>query len=82
MKIFIIFILLLGCFCVVYSQSLQSPGYYNQLFITWVKARTANKQHDSEILKTLLMLQERPSEKKELAKMCTQFRKDKKLKDK
>jgi len=82
MKIFIICVLVVGCFCVVYSQSMQSPSYYNQLFLAFARARVENKQHDAEILKALLMVQEHPSDKKKLAKMCIQFVKDNELKDK
>ena len=81
MKIFIICVLVLVCFCVVYSQSLRSPSYTNQLHLAFFTARLEHKQHDAEILKALLMLQEHPSDKIKLAKICTQFVKDKGLKD-
>lgn len=64
------------------SQSLQSPSYANQLILAFFTARLEHKQHDAEILKALLMVQEHPSDKIKLAKICAQFVKDKGLKDK
>ena len=54
----------------------------NRLFLAFLQARLENKQHDAEILKALLMVQEHPSDKIKLAKICAQFVKDNGLKDK
>ena len=63
------------------TQSLQSPSYYNQLFLAFVKARVEHRVHDATVLKTLLMAQEHPNAKAKLAKLCKKFIKDEKIED-
>lgn len=90
LKVEFTMLLLFGIFGFIYPltrpyakpQSLRSPSYTNQLILAFFTARLENKQHDAEILKALLMVQEHPSDKIKLAKMCTQFVKDNELKDK
>ena len=66
----------------VTAQSLQSPSYYNQLFLAFIKARAEYKLHDATILKTLLMAQEHPNVKAKLAKFCKELIETEKITDK